>query len=140
MDLNNKEKISIVIQKRINVEGGDVLHVLKSDEKQFAGFQEAYFSTIKYNYIKAWKRHMKMTMNLIVPIGKVQFIFYSHSGELIKNVIIGEENFCRITVPPEIWFGFKGLSENDSYILNISNIKHNPNEIERESINKFPFI
>ena len=50
-------------------------------------------------------------MNLIVPIGKVQFIFYSHSGELIKNVIIGEENFCRITVPPEIWFGFKGLSK-----------------------------
>ena len=29
---------------------------------------------------------------------------------LLKNTIVGEDNYCRITVPPMIWFGFKGLS------------------------------
>ena len=36
---------------------------------------EELFSTIKCNKIKAWKRHLKMTMNLIVPLGNVKFIF-----------------------------------------------------------------
>ena len=38
-------------------------------------FSEIYFSRIKYNKIKGWKYHTKMTMELFVPIGKVKFFF-----------------------------------------------------------------
>ena len=44
---------------------------------------EAYFSIIKPGYIKAWKLHKKMTMNIVVPIGSVQFVFYDKNKELI---------------------------------------------------------
>ena len=81
-----------------------------------------------------------MTMNLIVPIGNVQFIFYSEKGELLLNKTIGEHNYCRLTVPPNIWFGFKGLSNKDSLILNIADMLHNPEEVERKSLDSFPFI
>ena len=133
-------KIIIKPLKKINLEDGDVLHALKSSEDEFHGFKEAYFSTIKENKIKAWKRHLLMTMNLIIPVGKVQFNFYDNNKNLLKNTIVGEDNYCRITVPPMIWFGFKGLSSQTSYILNISNESHDPLEVEREPLSFLNFL
>ncbi len=136
----NRKDIIIKPLKKIPLEDGDVLHVLKASEYEFQGFKEAYFSTIKKNKIKAWKRHLRMTMNLIIPVGKVQFIFYDNNKSLLKNTIIGEDNYCRITVPPKIWFGFKGLSSHTSFILNISNETHDPSEVEREPLSFLNFI
>ena len=133
-------KIIITPLKKINLEDGDVLHALKASENEFHGFKEAYFSTIKRNKIKAWKRHLLMTMNLIIPVGKVQFNFYDNNKNLLKNTIVGEDNYCRITVPPMIWFGFKGLSSHTSYILNISNEPHDPLEVEREPLSFLNFL
>ena len=132
--------IKIKSLKQINVEGGDVLHALKASEEEFYGFEEAYFSTIKINKLKAWKRHLRMTMNLIVPVGEVQFNFYSQEKKLLSNTIIGERNYSRITVPPMTWFGFKGLASSTSYILNISNKFHDPSEVERKPLSFLNFL
>ena len=134
------KQIIIKPLKRINIEEGDVLHALKATDDEFHGFKEAYFSSIKKNKIKAWKRHLLMTMNLIIPIGRVQFNFYDNNQKLIKNIIVGEDNYCRITVPPMIWFGFKGLSSHTSYILNISDEPHNPSEVERKPLSFLNFL
>ena len=140
MDLVANEKINIVPQKRVSVDGGDVMHIIKSSEPEFKSFQEAYFSIIKFEYIKAWKRHMSMTMNIIVPVGSVQFVFYNNQGKLLLNTTIGQENYSRLTVPPKIWFGFKGLYKFDSYVLNISNLEHDPQEVERKPLSAFDFL
>ena len=132
--------IKIKALKQINVEGGNVLHALKASEEEFCGFEEAYFSTIKINKLKAWKRHLRMTMNLIVPVGEVQFNFYSQEKKLLSNIIIGEKNYSRITVPPMTWFGFKGLASSTSYILNISNKIHDPSEVERKPLSFLNFL
>ena len=132
--------IKIKPLKQINVEGGNVLHALKASEEEFYGFEEAYFSTIEINKIKAWKRHLRMTMNLIVPVGEVQFNFYSQEKKLLSNTIIGEKNYSRITVPPMTWFGFKGLASSTSYILNISNKIHDPSEVERKPLSFLNFL
>ena len=140
MSKSNQSKIIIKKLKKFELDSGDVFHALKASESEYQGFQEAYFSTIKNNKIKAWKRHYKMTMNLIVPIGKVQFIFYDEDRNLLKNLTIGHENYSRITVPPMIWFGFKGLSANTSYILNISNELHDSKEVERKPLSFLEFL
>ena len=136
----NKSNIILKKLKKFQLDDGDVLHALKASENEYSGFQEAYFSSIKNNKIKAWKMHYRMTMNLIVPIGKVQFIFYDQKKILLNNLIIGEENYSRITVPPMIWFGFKGLSSNKSYVLNISNELHDPKEVERKPLSFLKFL
>lgn len=138
--VNNKKLIIIKPLKKFELAEGDVLHALKSSEEEFNGFKEAYFSTIKTNKIKAWKRHLKMTMNLVIPIGKVKFNFYDNKKNLLKNIIIGEDNYSRITVPPNIWFGFKGLSPHTSYILNISDVSHDPSEVERKPLSFLNFL
>lgn len=136
------KKAEIIIKplKKFNLEEGDVLHALKSTDKEFSGFGEAYFSSIKTQKIKAWKRHLKMTMNLVVPVGNVQFNFYDDQKDILINTIIGDKNYSRITVPPMIWFGFKGLSSSTSYILNISDINHDPLEVERKPLSFLNFL
>lgn len=125
--------------KQFHLEEGDVLHALKSNEEQFKGFKEAYFSIINPYKIKGWKKHLKMTMNLIVPRGSVRFIFYDEKKNFLESIVIGEENYLRITVPPNIWFGFKCLSPYKSYILNISNQLHDPKEVERKPLSFLNF-
>tara|TARA_B100000242_G_scaffold265989_1_gene214502 strand:+ start:1239 stop:1667 length:429 start_codon:yes stop_codon:yes gene_type:complete len=140
MNQFNDDRVIIKPLEKFNLEEGDVFHALKASEPEFNGFQEAYFSTIKKDRIKGWKRHLRMTMNLIVPVGNVQFNFYDDRKLLIKNIVIGEKNYSRITVPPMIWFGFKGISNNTSYILNISDVLHDPSEQERKPLTFLNFI
>ena len=140
MNQFNDDRVIIKPLEKFNLEEGDVFHALKASEPEFNGFQEAYFSTIKKDRINGWKRHLRMTMNLIVPVGNVQFNFYDDRKLLIKNIVIGEKNYSRITVPPMIWFGFKGISNNTSYILNISDVLHDPSEQKRKPLTFLNFI
>jgi len=122
--------VSVTRLAQIHLDAGDVYHALKSSEGSYMGFGEAYFSFIKPGNIKAWKRHTRMTMNLVVPIGRVKFVFTSDKKKFfIKE--IGVRDYSRITVDPGIWFGFQGVSRPTNLLLNLSNITHDPNESER---------
>ena len=116
--------------KRIRVKGGDVFHALKNNEDDFKGFGEASFTSINYNYIKAWKRHSAMTLNLVVPYGNVQFVVIENNDRLFNSYEIGQSSYKRLTIPPGIIFGFKGLSKPYSLVLNLANIPHIKDEVE----------
>ena len=132
---------SIVVTplKHIKVEGGDVLHALKNSDSSFNGFGEAYFSWINNGSVKAWKCHTKMTMNIIVPVGKVRFVFHLEGTKEFRVEEIGDNRYIRLTIPPGIWFGFQGISSRQSLVLNIANILHNPNEIKRLNLSEISY-
>ena len=122
--------------------GGNVMHAMKKTDLGYADFGEAYFSEIEKNKVKAWKRHREMTLNLIVPSGKIKFVLFDDrkgSNNRFQEVIISKENYCRLTVPPMIWVGFKGLSSFKSILLNIASIPHNPKEVDKKEIDKIEF-
>ncbi len=127
----NLDDVVVTPLKQIHTEGGDVMHGIKSFDESYAGFGEAYFSWIKAGSIKGWKRHNQMTMNLIVPVGRVGFVFYMSDTTQFRTEEIGVDCYARITVPPGVWFAFKGIYEQESLILNIANIPHDPLEVER---------
>ena len=136
--LTSKE-ILITPLSRISVVGGDVLHALKSTEQGFNGFGEAYFSMIEKGVVKAWKKHQRMTLNLVVPVGEVRFVFYSEDRKLLCEESIGTLCYSRLTVPPGIWFGFQGLAAPFSLILNMADIPHDPDEVIRKPLNEFTY-
>ena len=126
--------------KKIPTLGGDVMHALKASDNGFNGFGEAYFSWIEEGAIKAWKCHKRMTLNLVVPMGEVRFVFNlpkQNTDFLVED--IGEKRFARLTVPPGIWFGFKGKSSGSSLVLNFADIIHDPDEMERKSVSAFAY-
>ncbi len=125
--------------KNISLEGGNVKHALKSSEKSYNGFGEAYFSFLNKGAVKAWKLHTRMTMNLIVPVGNVKFVFFDPNKDKFLDKTIGEICYSRLTVPPGIWFGFKSESESQSLILNIANILHDPEEVKKKAIDEINY-
>ncbi len=139
---SNIHGVIVTNLRQIFHEKGDIYHGLKKSEPSFESFGESYFSFIYYNEIKAWKRHFKMICNMVVPYGKVEFILFDKressptKGEIMK-IILGTNNYKRITIPPGIWYGFKGLSKDKSILHNISNIEHDPNEQENVPLNTF---
>ena len=133
------QDITVVSLARISTAGGEVMHALKSSDSEFVGFGEAYFSRADFNMPKAWKRHTKMTMNLLVPVGTVRFVFHVEGREEFRVEEIGAKRYSRITVPPGVWFGFKGLELQSNLVLNIASIPHDPAEVERKSVNDFTY-
>ena len=122
---------------KVNNKDGDILRILRMDEDSFYSFGEAYFSTINMNSIKAWKKHSDMTMNLVVPTGSVGFVF--SDGQTYESITIGPKNYLRLTVPPGVWFGFKGLSSEINLVLNIADMIHSDDEVERKEKNYLNF-
>jgi len=133
------DQIQVTPLKRIPTPGGDVLHALKSTEDAFQGFGEAYFSFVEPGAIKAWKQHIRMTMNLVVPVGSVRFVFHDSSTLSFREEIIGESNYQRLTVPPKIWFGFQGVATTPSLLLNLACIPHDPAEVKRKTLSEVGF-
>jgi dTDP-4-dehydrorhamnose 3,5-epimerase len=137
MGSSKLDEIAVTPLSRIFSPDGDVMHGMKSNEPSYHNFGEAYFSWIHYRKIKAWKKHQKMTLNLIAPLGEVRFIFYCEdSSTVFREERIGERNYVRLTVPPNIWFGFQGLAKPSSLILNLASINHDPDEVLRKHINE----
>lgn len=123
----------------IETKSGNVLHALKASDKGATKFGEAYFSWIEFNAIKAWKKHSKMTMNIIVPVGRIKFAFCLDNKKEFRIEEIGELNYARLTIPPGIWFGFQGLSMPKNLLLDIADMIHDPLEIDRLEKNKINF-
>jgi dTDP-4-dehydrorhamnose 3,5-epimerase len=144
LDEININGVILTPLKKISHPKGDILHGMKESDVGYAGFGEAYFSTIRYNDIKGWNYHKEMTLNLVVPIGEVTFVIYddrekSHSKGVFFKVELSPSNYKRLTIPPRLWMAFKGEGVNTNLILNIANIVHDPNEIEKLHLNKIPY-
>lgn len=128
--------------KVIKTSKGDVLHAIKEKDYGYISFGEAYFSEIQNNTVKAWKRHKEMTLNIVVPVGKIRFVLFDDRKDHDKKfqqIIISRDNYIRLTVPPMIWFGFQGLFDDISILLNISNIPHNIKEVDKKNIEEIYF-
>jgi dTDP-4-dehydrorhamnose 3,5-epimerase len=132
------DQIVVTSLKRVPVIGGDVLHAMKRTDPGFVDFGEVYFSQVEIGAVKAWKRHLRMTLNFVVPVGAVQFVFIDDSGS-IREEVVGPNRYVRLTIAPGIWFGFKGLAAPYSLLLNVADIPHDPFEIERRELGDFIF-
>ena len=117
---------------------GDIYHALKASEHGYVSFGEAYFSSINQNEVKGWKKHKRMVLNIVVPVGTIKFYLIddrsnSSTVDNKQSVILSPKNYQRLTVPSGIWMAFKGIDENN-LLLNIASIEHDPEEAENMSL------
>ena len=134
------DDILVTPLKRIPTVGGDVLHALKNSDNGFNGFGEVYFSWVERGAIKAWKCHQHMTLNLVVPLGEISFVFHIKDQEnCFRTENIGEEKYVRLTVPPGIWFGFQGRGSGQSLLMNLADMAHDPDEVLRKKTSEIVY-
>ena len=140
--------LKIVKLKEIFDSKGSVLHMIKSSSPEFKNFGECYVSEINFNSIKGWKLHSKQTQNISVPLGKIKMVLYDSRedsltfNQLIELNIGRPDDYFRITIPPGVIYGFKGLSSPNAFLVNCTDIEHDPEESVTFSLddNKVPFV
>lgn len=134
------EGIKVYPLKQIHDERGKVMHMMRNDSPMFEKFGEIYFSITYPDVVKAWHLHKKMTLNYAVISGALKFVFYDDRkssptfGE-IDEIFISPDNYSLITVPPNIWNGFKAVGPEISVLANCSTIPHDSEEIIRKPFN-----
>lgn len=126
------------------MEGGNVLHALKKNDPSFVSFGEAYFSFVENGVIKGWKKHKRMTMNLLVPTGEIRFVLFderegSTTFQQYFSVTLSKKNYYRLTVPPLVWMAFQGRNKGENMLLNIASIPHDPEEAELRDLNSISY-
>lgn len=126
--------------RRIEHPKGDIFHGMKVSDVGYAGFGEAYFTTIIQGETKGWKQHRKMVMNLLVPIGMVRFYIHDENHGCTTVHDIGESNYCRLTIPPGYWVAFEGLASSINLILNLASFEHDQTEAVNQPLETFPLV
>ncbi len=141
---NLTESIKVVIEgvkinklKQIVDNRGKVMHMLRNDDKVFQKFGEIYFSTIYFKSIKGWHLHKESFLNYACIKGEVKLVLFdtrenSSSKNLHQEIILSPKNYSLVTIPPNVWNGFKGLDKDESIIANCLTIPHNEKEMVRK--------
>jgi len=118
-------------------EFGDIVKILKCDDKKSEKISEVYCSWVVPKKIKAWKMQDFQTMNLFVLLGEVRFVFIDDNEEILK-IDVSFNSHKLLIIPPGIWYGFMCLSNENGLILNSTDIVHNPDSVRRRAVDYFP--
>jgi dTDP-4-dehydrorhamnose 3,5-epimerase len=128
----------VIIKKltKISDERGSIMHMMRSDDKEFQKFGEIYFSSVYPGVVKGWHLHTKMVLNYAVVFGMIKLVLYdnreksSTKGELME-IFIGTDNYCLVSIPYGVWNGFKGIGTETAIVANCSTLAHDKKEIKR---------
>lgn len=138
--------VKISKKKIITDDRGKILHMLRSDDKDFKKFGEIYFSYVFPKKIKAWHIHKKMTLNYVAVFGKIKLVLYDdrlNSPTLgkIQEIFLSNDNHYLVSIPPLIWNGFMSADDNLAVLANCSDLPHDKSEILRLNYDdlKFPY-
>ena len=128
--------VKITPLKIISDNRGSVMHMLRNDSPIFKSFGEIYFSTINENSIKAWHLHKKSTLNYVCISGKVKLVLFDNRENSvtkgkIEEINLSPKDYFLVTIPPNIWNGFKGLEKPNSIIANCLDLPHDEKEMVR---------
>lgn len=128
--------VKIIPKRQIPDERGKIMHMLRCDDPEYKKFGEIYFSTVYPDVVKGWHLHKRMTLNYIVVRGRIRLVLYderegsSTRGE-VQEIMLGEDSYQLVVIPPLIWNGFKGIGSREAIVANCSDIPHDPEEIVR---------
>jgi dTDP-4-dehydrorhamnose 3,5-epimerase len=128
--------VKITPLKIISDQRGKVMHMLRSDSKVFSQFGEIYFSTIFFDVIKAWHLHKEATLNYACVKGKVRLVLFDNRDKsptqgIYQELILSQKDYFLVTIPANVWNGFKGIDKSESIVANCLTIPHNEKEMVR---------
>jgi len=107
------------------------MHMLKSTDPYFRAFGEIYFSSVYRNVVKGWHQHREMTLNYACVFGRIKLVLYDDressetTGEVME-LFLGPDDYSLVIIPPQVWNGFKGMSDPYAIVANCSTHPHDP--------------
>lgn len=130
------EGVTVRTLKKIPDDRGTIMHMLKKSDPEYKSFGEIYFSTVYPGVVKGWHLHRKMTLHYAVISGMIKLVLYddrkkSKTQGQLQELYIGDQNYCLVCIPPDVWNGFMGVGTEPSIVANCTDIPHDSKEILR---------
>jgi dTDP-4-dehydrorhamnose 3,5-epimerase len=128
--------VQVVPLERRPDERGTIFPMLKATDLHFVRFGEIYFSTVYPGVIKGWHRHRDMTLSYACIFGRIKLVLYDErdgsrtQGQLME-LFLGQDNYALVVIPPEVWNGFKGMSDPYAIVANCCTHPHDPTRSTR---------
>jgi len=122
--------------KRICDDRGTIMKMQEVTDDEFAGFGEIYFSTVYPGVVKGWHLHKNTVLNYTVISGMIKLVLYDNrensktKGEIME-IVMGEENYCLVQIPPNVWNGFKGVGNKTAIVADLTDKAHDVDIMER---------
>ena len=117
------EEVKIKKLKAIPDERGRLMEILRSDDEIFQKFGQVYMTTTYPGVIKAWHYHKVQTDNIVVLKGMLKLALYdpregSSTQGKVDEFFIGEHNPLLIQIPPQVYHGWKCISQQEAIVVN----------------------
>ena len=127
------EGVIIKNLKPILDERGYLQECFRSDWPMFKKFGQAYITIAFPNVVKAWHSHKIQTDNMICINGNAKLVLSdnrkdSSTYRMINELFFGEKNPLLISIPPNIWHGFKAIGSKKIIVLNVPTELYNYDE------------
>lgn len=130
------EGVKVIPLRRLPDERGTILHMLRATDPHFLRFGEIYFSTVYKGIVKGWHKHREMTLNYACVHGRIKLVLYDDregsptKGE-VQEIFLGPDDYALVVIPPEVWNGFKGMSDPHAIVANCCTHPHDPSRSSR---------
>lgn len=111
-------------------ERGRLMEILRADDEAFEKFGQVYMTTAYPGVVKAWHYHKNQADNMAVVKGMMKIVLYDNrknsltKGE-VNEFFVGEHNPILITIPREVYHGFKCISDEEAIVINIPTNTYN---------------
>jgi dTDP-4-dehydrorhamnose 3,5-epimerase len=128
------KSVTITPLKVFSDKRGEVKHMMKCTDPAFSKFGEIYFSIVLPRKVKAWHRNKKTTVNYAVVEGNIKLVLYD--GKKMKEIFMGEDNYCLVTIPPGIWRGFQAIGNKKAIVADLMDRPYDPEDAEKKEPNE----
>jgi dTDP-4-dehydrorhamnose 3,5-epimerase len=130
------EGVQVIPLRRIPDERGTIFHMLKATDPHFTRFGEIYFSTVYPGVVKGWHRHDAATLNYACIHGRIKLVLFddrdgSPTRGQVMEIFLGPDQYSLAVIPPQVWNGFKGMSEPHAIVANCRSDPHDPAGMSR---------
>jgi dTDP-4-dehydrorhamnose 3,5-epimerase len=130
------EGVRVIGLRRIPDERGTIFHMLSKSDPHFTEFGEIYFSSVYPGIVKGWHRHREMTLHYACVFGRVKLVLYDERPESqtkgqLMEIFLGPDDYSLVIIPPEVWNGFKGMSDPYAIVANCCSHPHDPSRSSR---------
>lgn len=124
------EGVKIKRLKVIYDERGRLMELLRCDDEIFQKFGQVYMTTARPGIVKAWHYHRLQTDNFACIFGKIRLALYdsredSRTFREIQDFIMDPENPILVQIPPEVYHGFKCVSDAEAIVINAPTLPYN---------------
>jgi len=118
------EGVSVRKLRLIPDERGFLMEMFRSDWDEFEKFGQTYITAVNPGAVKAWHYHKIQTDHFICVAGMAKVVLYDGRegsptyGE-INEFFMGTLNPVLLKIPPFVYHGFKGISQEMTLIVNV---------------------